>query len=266
MHAKLVTSILLAALLAVGCATTHDQTTPSSEAQSYSRDDVALGAKAYRTHCITCHGRNGEGNRGPDLTRGEFRHGKSDEALVNIVLDGISGTGMPGAWMSRSQAKQVVRYLRSLAGNQTIVETPGDPARGRVVFAETADCATCHVVDGTGGKRGPNLSTIGWQRSPDHIRQSILRPSVSVEQAYRRVQVFLDSGEEIDGLLLNEDGYSIQVMDGEERLRAFDKKKLARIVKPPLSLMPVYAQSLSRKEIDDLVAYLYSLKGTDNDE
>ena len=266
MRRQVVTIFLGVAILVAGCTSFPGKTASppiSAENPGYTSNDLALGEKAFRTHCAVCHGRNAEGNRGPDLTRGRFRHANDDETLYNIIQGGISGTGMPGAWMSASQTWQVVRYIRSLAGNQTIVEVPGDIELGRTLFAETADCATCHVVNGAGGNRGPDLSEIGWLRSPDHIRQSILSPSDLIEDNFKRVQISLKSGDQLDGILLNEDPYSIQLMDGEENLRAFTKSDVQEIVKPALSLMPEYTDALSIEQVDDLVAYLYSLKGTD---
>ena len=73
-----------------------------------SREDVAAGARSYRSHCAECHGLKGEGGRGPDLTRGEYRHGSSDAGLFKTIDDGIPGTQMPGIYYEDVQLWQLV--------------------------------------------------------------------------------------------------------------------------------------------------------------
>ena len=58
----------------------------------------------------------------------------------------------------------------------------------------------------------------------------------------------------------NEDTYSIQILDESESLRAFMKADLESIEKPEESLMPPFDSFFSSREIQDLVAYLYSLR------
>ncbi|MCP5112639.1 MAG: c-type cytochrome, partial [bacterium] len=54
-----------------------------------SAKDVAAGGRMYRSHCANCHGTEGEGGRGPNLTSGNFRHGGSDQDLYTTISDGI---------------------------------------------------------------------------------------------------------------------------------------------------------------------------------
>ena len=61
-------------------------------------------------------------------------------------------------------------------------------------------------------------------------------------------------------MVLNEDSYSIQVMDEEERLLSYSKQLLKEIRRGQVSAMPTYQGDLSEAEVDDLVAYLASLK------
>jgi hypothetical protein len=60
---------------------------------------------------------------------------------------------------------------------------------------------------------------------------------------------------------LNEDDISIQLRDANDNLRSFLKENLREIRHDKPSLMPSYGALLSRKEIEDLVAYLSSLRG-----
>ena len=77
---------------------------------------------------------------------------------------------------------------------------------------------------------------------------------------YRGVQVVLKSGQTVTGIRLNRDDLSIQLRDTRDNLRSFlvENVKEIRFDKP--SLMPAYA-SMDRKDLEDVVAFLNSLKG-----
>lgn len=231
-----------------------------------STDDVAAGAKLFRSHCSTCHGRNAEGFRGPNLADGRFRHGQSDAALFRNILGGIAGTSMAGVYLGDTQIWQVISYLRSLGGARENVFVPGNPQRGKIIYEEKGLCSTCHRISGQGGRRGTDLTFIGWQRSLDHMRASILNPSNDIDVKYRFVYVFMKYGKEIGGILLNEDTYSIQLLDEEENLVSIAKSGVREIVRPQISLMPDYLEEFTGEELGDLIAFLYSLDGGVGDE
>ena len=58
-------------------------------------EDIAVGAKTFRSHCAPCHGMHAEGGRGPNLASGRFYHGTSDANLLTNITEGIPGTEMP---------------------------------------------------------------------------------------------------------------------------------------------------------------------------
>ena len=157
-------------------------------------EDVAAGKKHFNSRCAVCHGPDGRGNRGPDLTRNVYRHGNSDRAIFMNILSGIAGTGMPSIRLSDREMWQIVAYvgtLRRPAGDAA----PGDPLAGRELFARH-DCGRCHFVDGVGGRLGPDLSAVGWSRSAAHLRASVLDPTDDVEDNQRQIVVTDDSGEQ----------------------------------------------------------------------
>ena len=223
-----------------------------------SAEDVAAGQAHFESRCASCHGADGRGDRGPDLTRGVYRHGNTDRAVFMNILNGIPGTGMPSIRLSDKEMWQIVAYVRSL-GRPAEAATTGDPAGGRELYVRH-DCARCHFVDGEGGRLGPELSTIGWSRSPVHLRASITDPGGDIEDDYRQVRVVGADGSPTVGVLLNEDSYSIQLLDMAGRLRSFMKSDIEDIERPQVSLMPSFAGRLDDPELDDLVAYLSSLR------
>ncbi len=63
------------------------------------------------------------------------------------------------------------------------------------------------------------------------------------------------------GRRLNEDTYTIQLLDEDEQLRSFDKTDLSELTVLNTSPMPSYAELLSEAELADLLAYLVTLQG-----
>ena len=222
--------------------------------------DVEAGARVFRRSCSLCHGADGTGGDGPDLTRGVFRHGSSDAALFRNILTGIPNTGMGGIYQPDKSIWQVVSYVRSLSRAVGAEVVPGDPRRGRLLYMSRGSCSDCHRLNGSGGRIGPDLSDLGWRRAPEHIRASIAEPSAAIDRSYRTVEVRTESGAVVRGVLRNEDRFSIQLFDEFENLRSFQKAELAAIDKPEESLMPPLGSFFRGRDLDDLVAYLYSLR------
>ena len=222
--------------------------------------DPAAGARLYRLHCAECHGRDGSGGLGPDLTRGVYRRGSTDQALFQTIVNGIAGTPMAATALSDRQIRQIVAHLRLLAG-AVRVTVPGNPAAGESLFRGKGGCAKCHMIRGEGGRLGPDLTHIGSLRSPTHLRASILRPEEEVSPGYWAVDAVDKNGKAYQGIRMNEDTYSIQVLDMKEDLHSFAKQDLRTFsVDTKKSRMPAYEKVFTASELDDLVAYLYSLQ------
>ena len=223
-----------------------------------SPEDVAVGAKIFRSHCAVCHGLEGMGDRAPNLTTGQFRHATSDGALHEIISRGIPGTEMPGVYFNGAEVWQLVAYVRSLsgAGAETIT---GDAAAGQKIFASKG-CAGCHRVNSEGGRSGPDLSRIGGARSPAHLRESVVSPNEKVLPNQWRVQATTKSGVKLSGRLLNEDTYTVQLVDAGQGLKSVAKAELASFEVLKETAMPSYEGAIAGKDLDDLLAYLVSLR------
>ena len=105
------------------------------------------------------------------------------------------------------------------------------------------------------------MSDVGRRRNLDYLAESLLKPDADVPVRYRAVAVTTKSGQTITGIRLNEDDISIQLRDEKDNLRSFFKDKLSGMRYDKPSLMPPYGTVLSKKEIDDVVSYLSSLRG-----
>lgn len=218
------------------------------------------GNRLFEIHCARCHGLDGVGGEGPNLMRENLRRSTTDEALLEIVDGGILGTDMPGARsLNHREIHAVSAYVRSL-GVAPREDLPGDPEQGRELYEATL-CSTCHVVNGEGIAFGPDLSDIGLLRGSRHLRESIRVPEASVAPRYRTVLVEDAGGAETMGVRMNEDTFTIQILDQAGRLRSFRKTGIRRFeLLPEESLMMSYAD-FSDEELDDLVAYLATLRG-----
>ena len=237
------------------------------------------GHSLFRANCSPCHGLNAQGGgRGPDLTSGRWVHGSSDAQIFSTITHGVPGTEMPANGFEDSETWAIVAYVRSLSpvlSPANTSATTGDRARGEQIFAHTAGCGVCHMVQGRGGVLGPDLSRVGGARSASYLVEAIRAPDNELSSAmldpnnhyglplvYDTVTVVTARGETITGIAKNEDTFSLQLLDTQQRLRFFLKKNLKTVTHERRSLMPAYSeQMLKPADLDDLVAYLESLRG-----
>jgi cytochrome c oxidase cbb3-type subunit 3 len=222
--------------------------------------DVATGRQYFLGHCAQCHGPDGEGGRGVKLTTGLYRHGSSDRALYMTIRKGVPGSEMPGSGFSQPELWRVVAYVRRLGAAGAEEKATGDAKSGQAIYEDKGWCRRCHTVNGSGGRLGPDLTKVGLRRSLKFLRDSIVDPSAYIDPEYRSVLVVTRDGSAFRGIVLNEDDYSIQLLDTREELRSFLKSNLKSVEREKVSLMPSY-KSASETEINDLVAYMNSLRG-----
>lgn len=225
---------------------------------------IGQGLQLFRSSCASCHGLNAKGLRGPDLTTGQYSRGGTDAQLFRTIMQGIPGTDMPGAQFSDATADQVwavIAYLRTLSGPASDEDKRGNAQNGETLFFGKSTCSQCHMVHGRGGRLGPDLSRIGATRSRTALIDEIRTPSRSFTDGYWPVTVVARDGRRTRGVRKNEDPFSIQIMDTNERLLSFDHSELREVVREPRSLMPDYGPDrLSDAELDDLIRYLRSLQ------
>jgi len=230
---------------------------------SSAQDEALLrGRKLFDSHCARCHNMGGTGGEGPSLARPTLRYAADEEALVKVIQEGIEGTDMPGAWqISENEVRQIAAYVRSL-GRVESTPLPGDRERGRDVFEGASGCGSCHMVEGKGGILGPDLSDVGLRRGADYLRESLVSPDATIPERYLLVRAQTRAGEEVVGVRVNEDSFTIQLRDQAGRIHSLSKLELEDLEKAfGESLMPSYGSELRATELDDLIAYLASLRG-----
>jgi len=228
---------------------------------AYTSGEIESGGRLFRANCAVCHGPDGDYVPGIDLGRGKFRRATDDDDIVQIILKGVPGTGMPSHDFTEVQAEQIVAYLRSLATAGRSTLPAGNAARGKTIFEGKGGCGSCHRVLGKGSRLGPDLTDIGIQRRAAEIEQSLLDPDAEIQPDNRYVKVVTKDGTEVTGRLLNVDTLTLQMMDSAEHLRFFEKSNLREYSLIKKSPMPSYKDKLTTAELADLVTYLVSLKG-----
>ena len=222
--------------------------------------DPSVGKKIFESQCALCHGQTGTGGRGPSLNRAKLAHAPDDEALWKVISNGIEPE-MPGAWqLNVREVYSVGAYVRSL-GKIPQEVLPGDPSRGERVF-QTKGCAGCHMVAGIGEGFGPELTDIGTRRNGAHLRQAILKPATLLPEGFLYVSAVTQNGATVRGIRVNEDSFNIQIKDARGQFYSLTKSELKDLKRlPGETPMPSYEKSLHAEELDDLVAYLATLKG-----
>jgi len=236
------------------------------------------GEYEFRINCALCHGLGAHGGgRGPDLTRAQKKHVHSDAEMFQIISNGIPGTVMPangtnghGVGMTEEEIWQIITYIRSVE-LKAPAQPLGSAAHGRELFYGDANCSLCHMIEGKGGRLGPELTGVAGSRTRESIIDSVRNPSRRLAwglteatkefpQEYETITVVTADGKEIKGVALNEDSFSVQMMDQNEEIYRLEKAKLRSFKKSRESMMPKFgAEILSDKDLEDIVAYLVSV-------
>ncbi len=217
------------------------------------------GERLYMENCAECHGPEGDVVPDVSLMQGRFRRASTDPELVGIVLRGIPNTAMPPSNFSEAQASAIVQFLRARASRAAA--NAGNATAGRAVFTGKGNCTSCHRVNGVGARTGPDLSEIGRVRHSTDIEKAVLDPDALIVPSNRSVRIVTRDGATITGRLLNQDIFTVQLIDSKEQLRSLmraDLKELTFIDKSP---MPSFRGKLTPEEVTDLLSYLVSLQG-----
>jgi putative heme-binding domain-containing protein len=225
----------------------------------YSTSDIQAGLRLYTEHCSLCHGPNGDLMSGIDLRRGLFRRAVSDDDLARVITNGVSDAGMPAFKLQSGEVSSLIAFIRAGFDVSGAAVKIGDPRRGQALFGGKAGCATCHRVNGNGPRTAPDLSDIGASRTAPALQRSLLDPTSAMWPINRPVRIVTRDGKTFRGRRLNEDTYTVQIIDDQERLMTFVKADLREFEVSAKSTMPA-ATALSGEELSDVLAYLLTLK------
>jgi putative heme-binding domain-containing protein len=231
-----------------------DKTNPAGN----SEQAIAEGRQIYSRTCTVCHGLNGAaGDRGPALGAGRSYVVRTDQALFEAIQNGIPGTAMPSSGLPAAETWEVVAYIRSLRATASDAFVPGNVANGERVFRDKGRCDTCHMIRGSGGISGPDLSNIAGERTVEYIRDALTKDRPDIPRGYQPVEVITADGRRLSGMAKNEDNFSLQLLDKDGRLQLFTSDELREVIHKEKSIMPRdYGKVLAPGEFQDLLAFL----------
>jgi len=229
--------------------------------RTYTAAEVLAGAATFAANCQLCHGANGDSVAGIDLAHQRFKRAASDDDLRGVIHDGVPAAGMPSfPTLTRADQDGLVAYIRSSFNQGGLPALAGDRARGRALFEGKGACAGCHRSGGNGS--ASDLSFIGAVRLPADIQKAILDPGMALLPINRTVHIVTRSGRTYDGQRVNEDTFTVELIDRSSRRPVLIERSDIRDYQlATTSDMPAYAGKLSDQEIADLMAYLLPSKG-----
>ena len=226
--------------------------------------DIRMGQRYFERQCSRCHGFDAKGNDetgAPDLT-GRLNRASNEVGIFNIIREGVPGTAMlpVDSEVPDATVWQLVAYIGSLRYDPSSVDLAGNAQAGRQLFNGRGECASCHMVNGQGARLGPDLSRIGENQRPEDLLDALVNPDAEVAPRWWTLRVTGPDGETREGFRMNEDSFSLRIMDQDDNLWSFPKNQITGYERIETSTMPSYDQRLTESELDDLVAYLFSLR------
>ena len=232
------------------------------------RYDIGQGNRYFERQCSRCHGFDAMGNDetgAPDLT-GRLRRASTEVGIFNIIREGVPDTAMLPVDADLPDAKvwQLVAYIGSLRYDPSTVELDGNADAGVALFRGKGDCDSCHMVHGQGGRLGPDLSRVGENATPEELMTSMTDPHDDVDPRWWTLRITGRDGEARTGFRMGEDSFSVRIMDNADNLWSYPKNEIQSMDRIEQSTMPSYAQTMSESELDDLVAFLFSLRREEN--
>ncbi|HIN54538.1 MAG TPA: c-type cytochrome [Planctomycetes bacterium] len=153
--------------------------------------------------------------------------------------------------LSVDRTKQINKYKELLSSTAF---ANADPSRGRLIFKET--CAACHVLYGTGGKIGPDLT--GSNRANlDYILLNSIDPSYDVPQGYKMVIIHTVDGRVLNGVIAEENAQRIILKTVQQPTVVILKSDIEARKISPKSMMPDgQLDKLKPQEVMNLIKYL----------
>jgi putative heme-binding domain-containing protein len=255
-------AVLVTGLVVSGSVAAHAQ---PATGNPHNGNEAAIktGMGLFRVRCADCHGMDAKGVRGPDLTQ-VWASGRTDDGLFRTLRNGVPGTEMPAIYIRTpdDEVWKLLAYLRTLAAAAPSEQVAGNAQNGERIFR--VNCASCHRVDGRGGRLGPDLSRIGNARTRPVLVRRIRGAMEDFIAGYEPVTVTTKNGQTVQGVKKNEDLFSVQMMDSRERIQGYLRSDVREVASGKQSAMPVFGpERLSENDLNDLLSYLSTLRGFD---
>jgi putative heme-binding domain-containing protein len=171
----------------------------------------------------------------------------------DLVLALTRGSGIDEGEVSLTEAE-----LKQLVADVT---RKGDPVRGEAIYRrKDLSCVPCHAIGGSGGKVGPDMTSIGASAPIDYLVESVWFPNKKIKEGYHAVSVETKDGEEYSGVLVLDGNQQIILRDATGKEITIAKNNVADRRIGTLSLMPAgLIDNLTPQERIDLFRFLSEL-------
>lgn len=230
------------------------------------------GEAALQSACSTCH----------SITV-VTTHRLSQAGWENVVENMVAR----GAQATPEEQKEIVGYLtanfaagapaakNAASGEGSVPAQPQAPAQAQPApvldnsqiahakeLINSNGCLSCHRMDGKGSFAAPYLGDAGATHTAEQLRTALVSPSKELAPQNRSVRLVTHDGKTAAGKLLNQDGFSVQLIDASGHLLSFEKANLREFTIITTNSMPSYASRISPDDLSLLIKYLETLKGT----
>lgn len=228
------------------------------------------GATLYRSSCSFCHGGEGRGAQGPDLTASLIvLADPKGEALGAFLKVGKPASGMPAfPNFASTELTEITAFLQARAteGRRSANADPvnilvGDVVAGRSYFDKTGRCSSCHSPDG-------DLKGIGSRYNPMALQARMINPRVGPRPAGAKPQpptmvtVTGARAAPVTGRLVQINDFYVTLIDpkGVRRTFARDNDAPKVVVSDPMEAHRQMLKQWTDKDMWNVTAYLASLK------
>lgn len=232
----------------------------AQEDHAYTADQIQSGYRLYASQCQLCHGQNGDSIAGTNLGRQQFRLVSTDADIRRMITTGNNKGMPPFTALKPEEVDAVIAFIRSGMDQSGVTFRLGDATRGKAIY-ERSGCSSCHQVAGQGARTAPDLTDIGFIRRPGQIFTSLTDPIKATLPINRPVVVVMKDGRTITGRRYDEDTFSVRLIDSNEKILSLAKADMRSYRVRMDTDMPSYRNRLGDSELDDLLAYLTTLKG-----
>ena len=226
----------------------------------------------FRQLCAGCHGDEATGgDRAPGLVNSRSLRARTETQIRDLIRNGTPG-GMPAFRLPEDQLTELARWVHSLNASAYEVKPGGDVAAGKAFFFGAGNCSLCHMVHGTGGTNGPDLSVAGRQLTVRGIEQTLLDPTAQMgtrsaancpgwafcpQEPWGVVDVRLRNGSTLRGFARSQGKHDIQLQTFDGAFHCLTDKEYAEIRREKTSYMPPL--HAGGADLRNLVAYISSL-------
>ncbi|MEM9701634.1 MAG: hypothetical protein AAF907_04235, partial [Planctomycetota bacterium] len=208
----------------------------------------------------------------------------SDEAdeVIKVWLDKLmDGRSPPEITLELLEAAQtrndgaLGEYLAMYEENRGPVKldawseslTGGSAAAGKEIFfgRSAASCRRCHLAEGQGGEVGPALDGIALKRDRKYLLESIVVPSAKIAEGYATAVVLTEDGQVRTGVLKSETEEAITLVLPTGETVVIPAETVLDRADGPSAMPADIPDSLTKREMRDLVEYLATLKTAPDD-